>query len=67
MAYKKSSAALALAYLRENGGKSEKKQVIDYVLTRKSFLGKTPRNTISSTIQRCPQIGSDSKSFFILK
>jgi len=67
MAYKQSSASHALEYLRENGGKSEKKQVIDYVLTRKIFSGKTPRNTISSTIQRCPQIGSDSISFFIVK
>src|SRR5690349_10735815 len=47
---------LAAEAVRHAGGSAPVSQVIDYILKRKSYHGRTPRNTLSAALRRSKRV-----------
>lgn len=56
MAYRDGTSELICKYLQRAGKPVPIGDVIDYVLSVKSYSGQTPRKSINSLIQRCDRI-----------
>jgi len=47
---------LAVEALRRKGGSAPISEIIDYILERRSYAGKTPRNTLSAMLNRSSRV-----------